>query len=289
MNERDRPSNLRSLDTRLRNVARAEGQVEGRVRRAIATSIAGHFLQATKAGLIKGATSLEVRLGVIATRASSDLDAVRTLDLDQFRVAVEDALGEGWQGFSGRLVDRGPIRAPVPDTYRPHRFHIKLDYHSRPFATVELEVAAPEVGALDAADTVALDNQTQQWFHTIGLDPPTSLPLLPLSHQIAQKLHACTTPDTDEWSNDRSHDLVDLQLAHTLVDDDVLAATATVAPRLFAARQRHPWPPTATARAGWREQYLNDASGLPVLQDLEEAIAWTNSLIESIDQVRFSD
>lgn len=239
--------------------------------------------------MIKGATSLEVRLGVIATRASSDLDAVRTLDLDQFRATVEDALGEGWQGFSGRLVDSGPIHAPIPDTYQPYRFHIKLDYHGRPFATVELEVAAPEAGALDATDSVALDAQTQQWFNTIGLDPPARLPLLPLPHQIAQKLHACTTPDTSKWTNDRSHDLVDLQLVWSLVDDDMLAATATVAPRLFAARQRHPWPPVATPRAGWQEQYRNDAADLPVLQDLDEAIAWTNTFIESIDQARLDD
>ena len=96
----------------------------------------------------RGASNLELRLGTELSRASSDLDAVRAVELDDFRSRLEEALMTGWQGFTGRMIDRGEIGAPVPTAYRPHRFHAKLDFQGKPFSTVELEVAAEEVGGL---------------------------------------------------------------------------------------------------------------------------------------------
>lgn len=278
------PKSLRLLEAQIRDLARDAQEVEGRVRRAISVAIIGQMLADTDAGVIKGATNLELRLGIASTRASSDLDAVRSVALDEFRDRLEAALGNGWHGFSGRLVHRGEIGAPVPDAYRPHRFHAKLTYLDRPFGTVEVEVAAEEVDALREVETTPLDKQAAAWFEALGFPVPASLPVLPLSHQIAQKLHACTTPDADGWVNDRSHDLVDLQLAMRLHGADV-APIAEAARRLFASRNRHSWPPVVTRRQGWDERYPNEVDGLPVLADLDAAVEWANELIGQLDRL----
>lgn len=278
---RPAPSNLRSLETLLRNLARAEQLAEGRLRRALLVSIVGQFLAGTDAGAIKGATNIELRVGTQASRVSSDLDAVRSRSLTEFRTRLESALGTGWAGFGGRVVDRGQIQAPVPDAYRPHRFEVKVEYQSRPFGTVELEVSPEEADALGEPDTITIDPTISTWFTDLGLPSPTLVPALPLDHQIAQKLHACTLPDTPTWTNDRSHDLVDLQIALQLYTGPLTRLRATCE-RVFTARQRHPWPPVITARDGWPERYPTQAAGLDVIEDLDGAIEHLNGTIATL-------
>ena len=83
---------------------------------------------------------------------------------------------------------------------------------------------------VDLADAAVL-------FARVGLPAPGRAPLMPLDHQVAQKLHALTGP------GDRARDLVDLQL---------IAANA------------------------------EQASGLPVLQNLADAVEWANGFIRLI-------
>jgi hypothetical protein len=253
------------------------------VRRALSVAIVGQLLRDSRAGVIKGASNLELRLGTESSRASSDLDAVRAVEIDDFRSRLEQALVTGWQGFTGRMMDRGEIGAPVPMAYRPHRFDTKLDFQGRPFGTVELEVAAEEVGGLAVTEFIDLDSVTATWFEVLGLEVPDPIPVLPLVHQIAQKLHACTTPDDIGWTNERAHDLIDLQLAVELFAGE-LAEIRDVAERLFAARRRQPWPPTVTVREGWANRYREEADGLDVIDDVASAASWVNDLIEQIDR-----
>ncbi len=113
---------------------------------------------------------------------------------------------------------------------------------------------------------------TSQWGHlTLGM------------MQIAQKLHAVTAPDVDGFSNERAHDLVDLQiLAGELVDAPVNRATCAA---LFAARSAHAWPPRVVVRPGWDTRYLAEAGGLSGLApSVDDAAAWANRLIAQIDQ-----
>jgi hypothetical protein len=278
---RDPPPSATSLGARLRNLCRAEQISEGRARRLIGVVVIGQLLRQTHAGVIKGASNIEVRLGTAATRVSSDLDAVRRSSLERFRDELARALRAGWSGFAGTLADQGEIPAPLPPDYRPHRFRIKLEYRGGDFVTIDLEVSPEEVGALDSPDTVPA-RDADEWFAQLGLPEPAPLPALPLEHQIAQKLHACTAPDTDAWSNDRAHDLVDLQL---ILGEfaGTFAGVRAAATRLFTARQAHEWPPEVTARAGWDERYAQEARDLAVLADLDSAVTWANDLIADID------
>jgi hypothetical protein len=281
---REPPSNARSLDARIRNLSRTRDIPEGRVRRLIAIVVIGQLLRETEVGVIKGASNIEVRLGVQQTRVSSDLDTVRRASLEDFRDQLAVALRDGWEGFTGVVADLGPIDAPVPRGYQPHRLQVKLSYRGGDFGTVTVEVAAEEVGGLERAETVA-SAEAADWFAEIGLRSPQPVPTLPLEHQIAQKLHACTAPDTDERVNERAHDLVDLQLALEAYGGEVSELRA-VTTRLFRSRRGHPWPPTVTARDGWEERYAHEAERvgrLDVAADLDAAIAWANDLIRRID------
>src|SRR5439155_18883729 len=84
-------------------------------------------------------------------------------------------------------------------------------------------------------------------------------------------------------SNERAHDLVDLQILdqEEIVD---MAAVATVAQRLFAARRGHAWPPTVVAHERWDTIYAEAAAGLEVLADVDAAVAWANAFIARATQ-----
>ena len=276
------PPSARSLSSRLRNLCRELMLPEGRVRRLIGVIVTGQLLREKELGAIKGASNIELRLGTRHTRVSGDLDASTSCDMSQIRDALARALRAGWSGFNGTIIDRGPIATPAPAQYRPHRFRVKLQYHERDFVSLDLELSPDELGALEAVDHADSD-EAASWFATLGLPPPAPIPTLPLAHQIAQKLHACSLPDTPTWSNDRVHDLIDLQL---VINQFTVppARIRTIARALFAYRNTHAWPPTITIRPGWGERYIQERAELDVLRKVEDAISWVNDLIARIDQ-----
>lgn len=281
MTRRDAPPSARSLEARLRNLCRDRGVPEGRARRLVGVIVTGQLLSDTDAGAIKGATNLEVRLGTGDTRLSSDLDAVGRTDVAAFRDTLAKAVRVGWAGFAGEVTEPHEIPTPAPDGYRPHRMRLKLRYQGGAFVSFDLEVSPEEAGGL-ALIEAAQPVDSADWFAALGLPQPGSIPVLALPHQMAQKLHACTAPDAEGGTNDRVHDLVDLQLTMAAYDGG-LADVKAAAQRLFAARQGHTWPPRVTARTGWKAAYPAQAQGLPVIQTLDEAIAWANDLIARID------
>ena len=118
---------------------------------------------------------------------------------------------------------------------------------------------------VDLADAAVL-------FARVGLPAPGRAPLVPLDHQVAQKLHALTGPG--DWVCD----LVDLQLIAANAELD-LVAKRRVCERLFAYRKAQTWPPEVVPRDGWEGLYAEQASGLPVLQNLVDAVEWANGFI----------
>ena len=81
----------------------------------------------------------------------------------------------------------------------------------------------------------------------------------------------------------RPHDLVDLQLmcGHSQID---LAEARAICIRLFDYRRRQPWPPTVAKGSAWDSLYEDAGNGLDVLPTCDEAVAWANDLIESINK-----
>lgn len=67
-----------------------------------------------------------------ATRFTRDLDAARASGLAKFREEFEERLIEGWEGFTGRLVEKKPPKPEgVPAAYVIKPFEIKIAYKGK--------------------------------------------------------------------------------------------------------------------------------------------------------------
>jgi hypothetical protein len=156
-------------------------------------------------------------------------------------------------------------------------FSIPLAYRSRRWLTVRFELGRDEIGSTDEVETRLADDIIEM-FSIIGLPQPQPLPVLALEHQIAQKLHACTSINPKTGRTERAHGLVDLQI---LDQEETInmATVAAVARRLFTARRGHAWPPTVVAYERWDTIYAEAADGLHVLGDVNAAVNWANAFI----------
>ena len=111
------PPNLRSLEQRIRNL---EPHDTGSLRRqtTMAVVVVGQMLPE---GAVKGGTAMALRYGRADARFTQDLDAARIHPLTDFSDDFEAALGHGWGGFTGRVVDRKPPRPlGIRVDQRPH-------------------------------------------------------------------------------------------------------------------------------------------------------------------------
>jgi len=140
---------------------------------------------------------------------------------------------------------------------------------------VTFELGHNEIGDADGPQ-YALAPDLAELFTGVGLDRPVPVPVLPVDHQIAQKLHAVTTPE-----GDRARDLVDLQLLYDGEDLDLPQVAAT-GERLFDYRRLQPWPPTIAAGREWESLHTAAAEDLEVLPTVDEAVTWANQLVERI-------
>lgn len=230
-------------------------------------------------GVVKGGASLTIRVGEVGSRFSSDLDVSRMPEMsaDDYIAALEQNLGTGWGGFSGRIIrEQAPAPPGIPPEYIMKPFTLKMEYRSRSWINLPFELGRDEVGSTKTP-TLRIAPETVALFALVGLAEPSAIPVLVVEHQMVQKLHACTTLDR-HGNNDRAHDLVDLQLLMT-DDPPDLATLNDIGHRLFAARRLHPWPPEIRVWPNWTELYQNAAEGLPVLSTVDDAVAWTNELI----------
>jgi len=271
------PSNLRSLTTRIDNLAREQGRPVRRIQRAVANTVVGQMLPP---GVVKGGTAMKLRVGEAGSRFTPDLDVARaaSLTLEDYLGELSDHLAEGWGGFTGTVTELdGPQPAGVPEEYVMQPFEIRLAYRSRHWLTVPFELGRDEIGSTSRVE-LRLADDIVEMFETLGLDRPAPIPLLAIDHQVAQKLHACTSVNPKTGGNERAHDLVDLQILEQEEEIDFAALGAT-AERLFAARRSHRWPPTVVAYEGWATIYAEAADGLEVIDNVDDAVEWANDFI----------
>ena len=276
------PTNLRSLEKRIDNLAHELGRPVRRIQRAVSNTVVGQMLPP---GVVKGGTAMKLRVGEAGSRFTPDLDAARArfVSLDDYLDELGDKLAAGWGGFTGIVSELdAPEPEGVPDDYIMRPFDIRLAYRSQHWLTVRFELGHDEIGSTKTSE-LRIAHDIVDMFDILGLDTPAPVPLLPLAHQIAQKLHACTTVNPKTGRNERAHDLVDLQLLEQEEDID-LAELATVAARLFNARRTHLWPPTVVAHDGWDTIYATAAEGLDVLDNVTAAVAWANDFIARVSR-----
>lgn len=275
--QREPPTNLTSLQARIRNVAQEQGQQFRRIQRAVASTIVGQMLPD---GVVKGGTAMKIRVGEAGSRYTPDFDASRSrsVTVDDYIEQLRDRLERGWSGFTGTVRVLEPHRVEdVPPDYVMQPFEIQLAYQNRHWLTVEFELGHDEVGSTEDRDHRIADDIVEI-FAAIGLEAPAPIPLMLVEHQVAQKLHACTYVNPKTNRNDRAHDLVDLQILEQEETIDY-AELCEIGTRLFAARRAQKWPPTAVEYEDWDTTYAEAAEGLAVLPTVTEAVAWTNDLI----------
>ncbi len=271
-----RPNSMRHLDDAIRRLSGNTPRGFVRMRTVMANAIVASMLPD---GVIKGGSALKMRFGDEATRFTTDLDTATATDPAIYATRLDSRLRSGWEGFSGRVVARDPASPEgIPEQYVMQPYDVKLDYLGKPWCTVPLEVGHNEIGDADAADWAELTD-VAGLFEAMSFPAPGKVPLMPLDHQIAQKLHAVSGP------GDRVRDLIDLQLiaARTKID---LKATRLTCERLFSYRKAQAWPPMVVKQEDWDEMYASLAEGLPVLQDIDEAIEWVNELVVEINDAR---
>lgn len=270
------PTSRRNLDIAIGKLSDDRDEAL-RLRRIIANTVVAQMMPP---GVVKGGSAMRIRFGYAATRFSADLDTARAEDIDMFVADFACNLEQGWNGFTGRIVPKPPAKPKgVPTAYVMHPFDVKLDYNEKPWLTVELEVGHNELGDADDPD-YSISDEIATLFSSLGFPEPDPVALMPLPHQIAQKLHGASEPGSE-----RAHDLVDLQvmIAQGRIN---WITTRNVCERLFAYRQLQSWPPTVTKNERWDEIYEHAREGLDVLPTASEAIAWANSLIARIDATK---
>ena len=268
-----RPSSMRHLDNAIRRAS--DGSPEGYVktRTLVANVVVAQMLPD---GVVKGGSALKMRFGNAATRFTTDLDTATATDPEIYAQKLAEALAQGWEGFTGRIVAREPAQPQgVPQEYVMRPFDVKLSYNGKPWCTVPLEVGHNEIGDAEAIDWVELEDAAET-LAEMGFPAPGKVPLMPLSHQIAQKIHAVT------GGGDRARDLVDLQLSAANAHVD-LAEVRRTCVRLFAYRKAQTWPPAVAKGEGWEALYAAQAAGLPVEPSVDDAVVWANGFVGRIE------
>ncbi|MBQ9020663.1 MAG: nucleotidyl transferase AbiEii/AbiGii toxin family protein [Eggerthellaceae bacterium] len=271
------PNSRRNLDIAIERLF-PDRNTAIQARRTIANVIVGQMMPE---GVVKGGSAMKVRFGFDKTRGSRDLDTARTKDVESFIKALSEELERGWNGFTGRIV---PLTSAspegVPPQYVMQPFEVKLNYNAKPWLTVPLEVGHDEIGDADEPEYYIAPDIIKM-FRSLGFPDPAPLPLMPLHHQIAQKLHGASEPGST-----RFHDLADLQIIVTREEID-WKKTKETCMKLFKYRMQQQWPPTVVENEGWADGYavLVEDEKIEVLQSIEQAIEWTNELIRRIETV----
>lgn len=270
----DPPKHLSALNTLIRNAASNTGEIEQRYRTVMALVIVGQMLPE---GAVKGGSAMALRYGRKA-RFTRDLDVARLSDIEDFRRKFEESLSQGWEGFTGRLIEQDPPQPPgIPAGYVMQPFEVKLSYRGKAWCTVSFELGHNEMD--DALDPEAkISDELTQLFTAVRLPEPAPVAVMRLEHQIAQKLHSASAPRSD-----RARDLVDLQLmiSRETIDFKSLKLTCD---RLFRYRQAQPWPPLISKNQDWQDLYESACEDMDVLKTVDEAVEWANKLIQEIDQ-----
>jgi len=266
------PNSRRNLDIAIdRVLSRDSNPLQ--IRTVLASTIIGQLLPN---GSVKGGSALKLRYGNKVTRFTRDVDAARVDDLEVFLEELDSALQAGWNGFTGRIVRKEPAKPKgIPGEYVMQPFEIKISYNDKSWVTIPLEIGHDEIGDTNNPDYY-ISHDIVAMFEQLGFPAPKPVALMPIHHQIAQKLHALST----EWS-ERAHDLIDLQVIAQNEKIDY-QRVKNACERLFAFRKQQVWPPVITQGEGWDMLYSNQIDDLEVLQNVEEAIVWVNDLIDRI-------
>lgn len=258
-----RPKAAERLEKRLARVAREQGLDQERLRRWISfLAICGVLERAMAerilpAYYIKGGAALELRFAM-KFRATKDLDlGLEGTRADRLRM-LGHALRLGFDDFTFRLKAQ-TRNLEQADTVRTE---VAVQYQTRSWQTIEVDLGPAKPDGIDLVEPRV------QGLAELGLAVTSPVRCLGLAEQVAQKLHACTSPH----AAGRSRDILDILIIDMLAGLDDYAAGAA-ARRVFEERGTHPFPPAFRMPAEWRPELEAMARQIgfpwPAAHDLE--------------------
>ncbi|MHB1289390.1 nucleotidyl transferase AbiEii/AbiGii toxin family protein [Georgenia sp.] len=303
-----KPKTKEPVSTKVLNawIAQAEGQLGdeargGRLGWLIASSVAIATVQRAIDAegrhlfLLKGGTLLQHRLNATA-RTTKDVDGLIRGDLDEFILALDEALDEPWGPLTIRRGEVEVINVPTK-IIKPRRFDIILELRGVTWRRVQFEVSPDEAGASDEQETIEPPP-----LGGFGLPDPDALVGIAMRFQIAQKLHAVSDPhEPPDSINDRARDVIDLLLLRDLAastGSPALAEVRRAAKAVFAARAdeaaqlgltTRSWPPRVVPHPHWADDFARAATSGDVRLSLDECVAEVNAWIKEIDLVGLLD
>lgn len=295
--EKDRmPASARVLEQWVHQASAALGTNAARTGWILASTIVVAALQRALGQdqqplfLLKGGVYLERRLGASA-RATRDVDTLFRGSVDEFVLALDEALAQPWGPVS---LSRTPIQIiDAPRIVKPRRFDVLLALRGVTWRRVQVEVAFDDGRIREHSDRIAAPSTD-----FFGIQTPDALIGIGMAYQVAQKLHACTDPhDPPTFVNDRVRDLVDLLLikrayypaSGSLVGVreaslDIFQLRAAEAAQV-GMRPRL-WPPMIVTNPLWASTFVTPAAQAGVSSTLGELIAELNEWIIAIDGAR---
>lgn len=279
MTRRKPPHGVSVLQRWITDVQRTTGVAPARQQRWVSFMVLAAMLERVRADdgqpifLVKGGLAMELRVGGRA-RATKDLDLAARAEPDALVTRLDDALAAGHGDFTATRTDIEPVRETGA-----LRTTVKLQYRSRAWASVPVELSPTEAGIADEIERLPakpLDH--------LGLDGPDEIPAVAVRWQLAQKLHACTEPETDGRPNDRFRDLIDILLLWDLVTPADRPAVRDACMEVFAGRGAHPWPPQLDPPSHWADGYRTLATDMAFpLDDVDEAASAVRAIIDQLD------
>jgi len=232
------------LEKTLARVAREQGLDQERLRRWVSfLALCGVLEQAVERGIIdnyylKGGVAMELRFAR-AARTTKDFDLGLVGSRAERIRKLEQVVTLGFDAFTFRLRP-GIHQMEAADTLR---VEVAVQYKTRSWQTVEIDLGPAEAREVDLVAPAVMG------IAEMGLPVVPRVRCISIHEQVAQKLHACTGPQ----SGDRARDVLDILLLDMLDQVDY-RRTRGAAERLFAERATHAFPPKATLPLEWRRE-----------------------------------
>jgi hypothetical protein len=236
--------------------------------------------------LVKGGVYIEFQLGLRA-RTTSDVDTLFRGSLAEFEEQLDEALIQPWGPFE--LVRTEIEVIDAPKLVQPRRFWVRLNAKGQVWRRIQVEVSFPEGAMAERSRAVPTPN-----IGFFGLETPEELLGVAWDYQVAQKLHAASDPDEDNYENQRVHDIIDLLLVKDAFYPgrppvslkvaclDIFDYRAEEARQLGRPVRR--WPPVFHINDYWRLAYPPLAEALGITLTLEEAVTTMETWVVEIDQ-----
>ena len=279
-----KPHNVAALHQRIEQVASAKGTAANRLQRRISAMVLSSAFERarnddnSRTFAVKGGVTIELRLDLRA-RSSQDFDASYNVPLDELIAKVDAALVEPVGDFRIERLTEEPY---VNEEHGFMSMELRIYYREKSFRKIKLELMRAEGKSIEKVDFVPAFE-----LDSFGLDEgPVTVACMPLSYQIAQKLHACTDTNENGKPNDRSRDLIDIILARDVLPEELLKDTKAACVEVFELRARHPWPPSIRVEDAWPDQFRLEAEeiGFPML-DVVEAAERVQEIVAEIDAI----